>query len=145
MGLDDFLDIANLFDKCIDRPIGWFMSAIPHRNTHKGRPTGDLVVDPGLWEIRIARGGDVSQTGGDMERRLTEVGVRVCGRRVLDDEFICYVRRRQAKWAEQVLLRAGIIFSGKYRWYDQRTPMWAGRHLGPVRTWASRKRGNHDH
>ena len=136
--MDDLLDIFNFFDKFVSRPLGWLKSAIPHRRSHKGRKVGKPKVEPGLWELRITRGNGSSQTGGDMERRLKEVGVEVCGRRVRNDEFICYVRTRQARWAEQVLLRAGIEFSPKYRWFDPRTPKWAGRHAVPVPTWASR-------
>lgn len=134
----DFWDFFNLFDKLIDRPRGFLKSLLPHRRSHKGRKVGKVKIEPGLWELRIKRGNGASQTGGDMERRCKEVGVEVYGRRVLNDEFICYIQRRQARWAEQVLLRAGIEFSPKYRWFDPRTPKWAGRHAGPVPTWASR-------
>ena len=86
-------------------------------------------------EITITRadkGGTLS--GVEVESTLRRYGVRVCGR-LHDSKTLSFtVKRRQARWAEYVLLRAGVPLES--RLYDSRNMDWAARHSGLPRAWA---------
>lgn len=51
---------------------------------------------------------DCGHTGQELEDVLARYGVAVAGRRANSTHLIFYVKRRQARWAEHVLLRAGV-------------------------------------
>lgn len=56
--------------------------------------------------IRVARGSP--WRGIDIERLLDRHGVKVWDRGIAGDELYFCVKRRQVKWAEYLLLRAGV-------------------------------------
>lgn len=138
-GLDSFLDMFNIIDR-LDGLLGWLLSAIPHRRTTKGHPTGPYVVEAGMHELHIQATGAESASGRQAEAALRHYGIHVWGRRITDDAIIMSVRTRQANWAEHVLLRAGISFAPAHRFHDPRANAWSARHAGPVPAWADRNK-----
>lgn len=137
--MDSFLDAFNIIDR-LEGFLGWLLSAVPHRHTTKGHPTGPFVIEAGLHELHIQRHaaatGAESASGHQVEDTLRHYGIRVWGRRITDDEVIMSVQARQANWAEHVLLRAGVIFAPAHRFNDPRATVWAGRHANAVPAWA---------
>jgi len=61
---------------------------------------------------------DSSWTGAQIEKLLRQHGVKIWARMIHAGDLFFRVRRRQAEWAEYVLLRAGVPL--KYRLYSQR-------------------------
>lgn len=51
---------------------------------------------------------DCGHTGQELEDILRGYGVDIAGRRVTSKHLIFFVKQRQARWAEHVLLRAGV-------------------------------------
>ncbi len=58
------------------------------------------------WTIMVPQ--DAGWTGLEIERLLTRHGVRVWGRGFLGDCLYFSVKRRQARWTEYLLWRAGV-------------------------------------
>jgi len=56
--------------------------------------------------VRVSR--DSSWSGLEIERLLRRHGVKVWNRGIIGDELYFCVKRRQARWAEYLLLRAGV-------------------------------------
>ena len=65
-------------------------------------------------------------TGQQVEDMLRRYKIAVFGRRITSDHAILSVPLKQARWAEYVLLRAGIVPEGPL--IDARNAAWAGRH-----------------
>ena len=86
MNMLDFLDAFNF----IDRIQGALAAAYYGGGTHT---------------FRIEHGDKA--TGADYEAMLRKRGVAVFGRRVTSKLLIFSVKRRQARWAEHILVRAG--------------------------------------
>lgn len=141
MNLDDFLDIFNLASR-----VEGLVSSVLHfdkRRASNGPPVVGLarelaVSATGLasWTFRIPR--DRGWTGGDVERLLNHYAVPIWCRRVTGQHFILSVPKRQANWAEYLILRRGMPLEGtlfnpdnqryamKYAPGDQ-PPAWADR------------------
>lgn len=56
--------------------------------------------------VRVSR--DSSWSGLEIERLLRRHGVKVWNRGIMGNELYFCVKRRQARWAEYLLLRAGV-------------------------------------
>lgn len=145
MNLDDFLDVFNLIDR-----VEGIVSSVAHfdkRRAMAGPPLLGLGVEfaasaSGLatWTFHVRR--DCGWSGGDVERLLNHYAVPVWGRRVTGEHFILSVPRRQANWAEYLILRRGMSLEGplfnsdnqryaqKYAPGDQ-PPAWADRGREP--------------
>lgn len=141
MNLDDFLDIFNLASR-----VEGLVSSVLHfdrRRASEGPPVVGLVKELALsatgigsWTFRIRR--DQGWTGGDVERLLNHYAIPIWCRRVTGQHFILSVPRRQANWAEYLILRRGMQLEGtlfnsnnlryamKYAPGDQ-PPAWADR------------------
>ncbi len=89
---------------------------------------------PTIWVSRMG-----SWSGIDVERLLRKYGVRIGGRGATPREIYFHVARRQVKWAEYVLLRAGVTVTSVLK--EGRNHEWAARHQGaPVPAWRDRKK-----
>jgi len=141
MNLDDFLDIFNLASRAEG-----LVSSILHfdkRKASSGPPVVGVARELALsatglssWTFRIRR--DEGWTGGDVERLLNPYAIPIWCRRVTGQHFILSVPRRQANWAEYLILRRGMPLEGalfnpdnqryamKYAPGDQ-PPAWADR------------------
>lgn len=141
MNLDDFLDVFNLASR-----VEGLVSSILHfdkRRASQGPPVlgvaGELArsaTGAASWTFRVRR--DLGWTGGDVERLLNHYAIPIWCRRVTDKHFILSVPRRQANWAEYLILRRGMPLEGelfnpdnqryamKYAPGDQ-PPAWADR------------------
>ena len=114
MKLDDFLDAFNW----IDRLQGLFSSFV-HADwkgaTQREGPLGLVgelgrtAIGANTWTFHVPIESDWS--GGEIERFLNHYGIIVWGRRVTGSHSIVTVKRRQAVWAEYLLLRRGISLS----------------------------------
>ncbi|OGO40087.1 MAG: hypothetical protein A2Z03_05075 [Chloroflexi bacterium RBG_16_56_8] len=62
------------------------------------------------WTIWVER--DKGWSGIEIERLLFRHGVRVWGRGFLDEQLFFRVKKRQARWAEYVLLRRAVPIAG---------------------------------
>ena len=70
----------------------------------------------------------VNTRGADVERLLKHYGVKVWDRGAWENELYFCVKRRQVKWAEYVLTRAGIATTRTQ--YEPRNAQWAAQHAG---------------
>ncbi len=76
------------------------------------------------WTLSIQR--NAGWSGIDAERLLARHGVRVWGRWFIEDNLLFCVKKRQARWAEYLLLRRGIpVTSGPF---DPRNLQYAERY-----------------
>jgi len=94
--------------------------------------------DPGhgIAMTRADKGGTLS--GVETEETLRRYGVRVCGRGFDSRRLYFMVKRRQARWAEYLLLRAGVPLENPL--HDPRVAAQAARHAGLPPAWADRAR-----
>ena len=99
----DILDMVNVIDR-----LSGLLLGIYHGGAHT---------------FRFDR---TATTGADVERLLRRYRIAVFGRRITDRYALLSVPSRQARWAEYVLLRAGIVPDGPL--LDARNAAWAGRH-----------------
>ncbi|MCS7061283.1 MAG: hypothetical protein RMN25_08950 [Anaerolineae bacterium] len=81
--------------------------------------------------IYVSRNSD--WRGIDIEHLLRRHGVKVWDRGILGDELYFCVKRRQVKWAEYVLLRAGVpivstLIEPRNRHYARRHPVGSEPH-----------------
>lgn len=132
MTLDDFLDTFNWISR-LEGVAFWLTTFLPSRDLF-----GEVRIVPGTVEIQIERygaDGQIAHTGGDAERLLRWVRIPVHGKRVTHDAFIFVVPARQGKWAEYLLLRAGVRLAPGHRMIDPCNARWAARHAGPVPMW----------
>jgi hypothetical protein len=97
----DPLDLLDAFN-WIDRAQGVLMSLRHARPRRRARQRGEA----GSWTFQIPR--TAGWSGADIERFLNRYGIIVWGRRVTSQYLIFTVKRRQANWAEYLLLRRGI-------------------------------------
>ena len=77
----------------------------------------DWIIGPLIYTLEMAVydmghtfyvGLDSGWSGAWCERLLKKYGVRVYGRRIGSDDIFFEVSKKQAKWAECVLLKAGV-------------------------------------
>jgi len=97
----DLLDLLDAFN-WIDRAEGVLMSLRHAGRSRRARHRGEA----GSWTFQIPRAAGWS--GVDVERFLNHYGIVIWGRRVTSQHLIFTVKRRQANWAEYLLLRRGI-------------------------------------
>ncbi|MGE5265613.1 MAG: hypothetical protein ACM3S0_19725, partial [Acidobacteriota bacterium] len=71
---------------------------------------GACFTAANCWTMWVYRDGGWS--GIEIERLLMRHGVRVWGRGFSGDRIFFRVKRRQARWAEYLLLRRGIAVAG---------------------------------
>lgn len=88
------------------------------------------------WTLMVPE--EAGWTGLEVERLLTRHGVRIWGRGFMGGHLYFHVKRRQARWAEYLLWRAGI--SVLSRPFDPRNQRYAER-----RPRASEPPGGSDH
>ncbi len=100
----DLLDLLDAFN-WIDRAEGALMSLRHAGRSRRARQRGEA----GSWTFQISRMGGWS--GADIERFLNHYGIIIWGRRVTRQHLVFTVKRRQANWAEYLLLRRGIAVS----------------------------------
>lgn len=128
----DFLDIFRYFDPIdrIEGAISTFLNADWAKAFQRKGPAGvasefaACITAYNAPTIRISR--HCSWRGLDIERLLFRYGVKVWDRGASGEEFYFCVKRRQVKWAEYVLLRAGIPVTSSLR--ESRNTEWAARH-----------------
>ncbi|MBM3127588.1 MAG: hypothetical protein FJ009_03025 [Chloroflexi bacterium] len=110
----DLLDLPAYFDPInrIEGMISTFRNADWH-NAYAQRGVAGLVDEffacvfsSNAPTIRVARGSP--WRGIDIERLLARHGVKVWDRGIAGDDLYFCVKRRQLKWAEYLLLRAGV-------------------------------------
>lgn len=121
MGLDDFLDKFNLIARLegmVSRTLHWDKSA-PFLPALLASASG---YDEWTFHIR----NDAGFTGGDAERLLNHYAIPIWCRRVTDQHFILSTPRRQANWAEYLLLRRGFVLDGAL--FNPDNGRYAGRH-----------------
>ncbi len=68
---------------------------------------------------------DAGWSGSEIEQLLARHGVRVWGRGFADDQICFRVKKRQARWAEYLLLRRGVAVTSNF---DARNWHYAQRH-----------------
>jgi hypothetical protein len=116
MNLDDFLDFFNW----ISRAEGLVSSVLHYdkKRAAAGPPIVGIASELALsatgmsvWTFHIAR--NQGWTGGDAERLLKRYAIPIWGRRVTGQHFIFSVPRRQANWAEYLILRRGMTLDGQ--------------------------------
>ncbi len=87
---------------------------------------------------RVDKGGAFSLN--EVRALLRRYGIATYGRRFDANHMYIRVKKRQARWAEYILLRAGVELHNPL--YEGRNPGWAARHrpgeLPPA--WADRQR-----
>jgi hypothetical protein len=76
------------------------------------------------WTIRVNRHADWD--GEQIEDLLRDYGVHIWGRGFTSNDYTFFVKERQARWAEYVLLCQGIPITG--RLYDPRNREYAEHH-----------------
>ncbi len=84
------------------------------------------VVSHNAPTIRVSR--HDGHSGIEIERLLKKFGVRLWDRGATSHELYFCVKRRQVKWAEYVLLRAGIPVTSVLK--ESRNTEWAMRRAG---------------
>ncbi len=84
----------------------------------------DCVVGANSPVIRVSRAS--SWSGRAIEQLLQRHGVKVWDRGFLDEELYFRVKRRQATWAEYLLLRAGVPVTSPP--IDPRNGAWTARY-----------------
>ncbi len=117
--LDNLLGTFNLIDR-----IEWLASSIRHRST------GRRFVIP-----RADKPGG-RHTLNEVEALLRRYDVPIYGRTHDARCMYFHVKTRQSRWAEYILLRAGVIFVS--RPVDPRNRTTAARHSTPPRPWRLR-------
>lgn len=130
----DILDIARYFDPIdrIEGAISTFINADWKRAWKKSGPLGiaseilACLTAHNSPTIRVSR--ESSWRGVDVERLLAHYGIRVWDRGASGEELYFCVKRRQVKWAEYVLNRAGVVLTSKA--YEPRNAEWAEQHNG---------------
>jgi hypothetical protein len=130
--LDRVLDIPAYFD-LIDRFEG-MVSTFIHadwRGAWERRGPLGLIAEfvsclssHNSPEIRVSR--YTAWRGIDVERLLKRHGVKVWDRGIIGPCFYFRVKQRQVKWAEYVLLRAGVTMVGKA--YEPGNDVWTAKY-----------------
>ncbi len=112
----DILDAVNVVDR-----LGGLILSIRHGGAHT------FAIDR------------TKHTGQQVEDVLKRYKIAVFGRRITSTHAILSVPNKQARWAEYVMLRAGIVPDGPL--IDARNAPWAGRHAPgqAPRPWGGRK------
>ncbi len=67
-------------------------------------------------------------TGAQLERLLKRHGIKIWARSIHRGDIHFKVHKKQAGWAEYVLLRAGVCL--KYRLFNERSPSGVHAHTG---------------
>jgi len=134
-GFLDLVDAVNLIAR-----VETLVGAIIY-NTRRSQKVSGVAALPSAHEIRVSRSGQWS--GTDVERFLKHYGVDVWGGRTTSDQFVMYVKDRQANWAEYLLRRRGIPVESPV--HNPRNLTYAGTHTSGDQppAWADRdkKRG----
>jgi len=81
------------------------------------------IVALNCWTIRVHR--HAGWSGDQIEDLLFHFGVRIWGRGFSKNDYSFYVKERQARWAEYVLLCQGVPVTS--RLYDPRNCEYAKR------------------
>jgi hypothetical protein len=138
----DPLDIMRGFDPLdrLEGAISTFLNADWHGAWKRGGVVGVIsevgacVLAYNAPTIHVSR---ANARGADVERLLAEYGIRIWDRGAWKTELYFCVKRRQVKWAEYVLKRAGYTTTRED--YDPRNTEWAARHTTPVPAWKDKK------
>lgn len=113
----DLLDAVNWIDR-----LGGLVLSVYHGGAHT------FTIDR------------TKHTGGEVEALLKRYKVAVFGRRITDRYALFSVPRKQAEWAEYIMLRDGIDHEGPL--LNPRNVEWAARHMPGQAPppWADRRR-----
>lgn len=140
----DPLDIVRGFDPIdrIEGAISTFINA-DWRGAWKRAGIVGVVSEAGACilahnapTIYVSR---VNARGVDVERLLARYGIKIWDRGAWSTEIYFCVKRRQVKWAEYVLKRAGYTTTRKD--HEPRNTEWAARHAGAaIPAWGDKKR-----
>jgi len=130
--LDRLLDIPEYFDPInrIEGAISTFLNADWGRAWAKHGLAGLIgefiacVTSTNAPTIRVSRFSH--WRGIDVERLLKRHGIKLWDRGIVGDDIYFCVKSRQVKWAEYVMLRAGIPITSELR--EPRNREWAARH-----------------
>lgn len=135
MDLMSFLDKFDVIDKA-DGIVGWLLTWLPIRRSHKGRKVGGWRIAPGQVTIAV----DSRHTpGATVEGYLRDANIAVCGRRITSRH--CHqmqVKARQGAWAEYILLARGVQFHPSHKWIDPRNLRYTENRTTPLRLWRQR-------
>lgn len=130
----DILDIARYFDPIdrIEGAISTFLNADWRRAWRRAGLLGvasemvACLTSRNAPTLRVRRG--CGWNGQMVEGLLGRYGVKVWDRGASGEELYFCVKRRQVKWAEYVLNRAGVVLTSKA--YEPRNAEWAEQHNG---------------
>jgi len=128
----DLLDIPAYFDPIsrVEGAISTFLNADWRGAYQRDGIAGviwecvDCITSRNAPTIRVARYSH--WRGIDIERLLKRHGVKVWDRGLAGDELYFCVKRRQVRWAEYLLLRAGVPVTSALT--DPRNRLWAQRY-----------------
>lgn len=131
--MDSLLDALAQMDLInrIDGIVSTFIHADWKGAYRRGGPAGlaaeflASLTGQNTWTLMVPQ--DSGWPGIEIERVLTRHGVRIWGRGFMGDCLYFRVKRRQARWAEYLLWRAGVpvvsrSFDPRNRDYPQRHP-----------------------
>lgn len=130
--MSDLLDALAHLD-LID-PIEGFLSTFRYadwKGAHQRTGIAGIVAEffsslaaLNCWSICVYR--DAGWSGVEIEALLMRHGVRIWGRGFVDNQIFFRVKKRQARWAEYLLLRRGIPVTS--RPFDSRNLKYAERY-----------------
>ena len=121
----DFLDAFNLIDR-----LEGILARFRHADWQGAGASGmageatRALAGVNAWTFRVPR--DSDWTGAQIEALLRKYGVVVWGRRITGEHVIFSVKRRQANWAEYLLMRRGIPVDGTP--FNRRNPVYGQWH-----------------
>lgn len=97
------------------------------------------TVGKSSWRFEIPRGQGLS--GADIERIMNQYGITVWNRGVNKHSYFFNVKKRQARWAEYLIMQKGIRVTSKP--YDERNSSYQDKHPTDwmPRPWSNRERG----
>ncbi len=139
----DPLDIARYFDPIdrIEGAISTFLNADWRRAWRKAGLLGVVsemvacLTARNAPTLRVRRG--LGWNGQMVEGLLGRYGIKIWDRGASGEELYFCVKRRQVKWAEYVLLRAGAPVTSVLK--ESRNTGWAARHNAPVPAWKDKR------
>lgn len=108
LDLPSYFDVINRFEGALSTLLNADWAGAYRRGGWLGllAELWDSITGRSAPTIYVAR--HSSWRGIDIEHLLKRHGVKVWDRGVLGDELYFCVKRRQVRWAEYVLLRAGV-------------------------------------
>lgn len=118
--MSDLLDVLGMFDVInrVEGIVSSFIHADWNGALRKGGAFGvagelmSTAAGGNRWKIWVSRLD--GWNGVEIERYLRKYGVVIWDRGFLGDDYYFSVKKRQANWAEYLLLRRGLTITGPY-------------------------------